>query len=183
MNLRKDHSHKMFYSTRHAPHSAFCFIIRKSFFRLVDVVISSQCLRCYLSLATTNALARGSLKDAANCAKHLELQISEKEKDSERILRVDFVSAHVIGGDRNMQSLELLRLSGITCCRKFFRRRVRVIIRVSRFRAALWIQFHDVRIQFRVSFSFSKTFFHARSRPVTGLPAEFKHINKRRTSN
>ena len=47
------------------------------------------------------------MKDAANCAKHLELQISEKEKDSERILRVDLVSAHVIGGDRNMQSLEL----------------------------------------------------------------------------
>ena len=108
MNLRKDHSHKeMFCSTRHAPYSAFCFIIRKFNFRLVDVAISLQCLRCYLSLATTNALARGSLKDAANCAKHLELQISEKEKDSERILRVDLVSAHVIGGDRNMQSLEL----------------------------------------------------------------------------
>lgn len=107
MNLRKDHSHKeMFYSTRHAPHSAFCFVIR-IFFRLVDVAISLQCMRCYLSLATTNALARGSLKDAANCAKHLELQISEKEKDSERILRVDLVSAHVIGGDRNMQSLKL----------------------------------------------------------------------------
>ncbi len=113
MNLRKDHSHKeMFCSTRHAPHSAFCFIIRKCF-RLFDVAISLQCLRCYLSLATTNALARGSLKDAANCAKHLELQISEKEKDSERILRVDFVSAHVIGGDRNMQSLELRSLSGL----------------------------------------------------------------------
>jgi hypothetical protein len=96
----------MFYSTRHAPHSAFCFVIRK-IFRLVDVAISLQCMRCYLSLATTNALARGSLKDAANCAKHLELQISEKEKDSERILRVDLVSAHVIGGDRNMQSLKL----------------------------------------------------------------------------
>ena len=113
MNLRKDHSHKeMFCSTRHAPHSAFCFVIRK-IFRLVDVAISLQCMRCYLSLATTNALARGSLKDAANCAKHLELQISEKEKDSERILRVDFVSAHVIGGDRNMQSLELRSLSGL----------------------------------------------------------------------
>ena len=113
MNLRKDHSHKeMFYSTRHAPHSAFCFVIRK-IFRLVDVAISLQCMRCYLSLATTNALARGSLKDAANCAKHLELQISEKEKDSERILRVDLVSAHVIGGDRNMQSLELRSLSGL----------------------------------------------------------------------
>ena len=119
MNLRKDHSHKeMFYSTRHAPHSAFCFVIRK-IFRLVDVAISLQCLRCYLSLATTNALARGSLKDAANCAKHLELQISEKEKDSERILRVDFVSAHVIGGDRNMQSLELRSLSGLHMLSQF----------------------------------------------------------------
>ena len=121
MNLRKDHSHKeMFYSTRHAPHSAFCFVIRKSFFRLVDVAISLQCLRCYLSLATTNALARGSLKDAANCAKHLELQISEKEKDSERILRVDFVSAHVIGGDRNMQSLELRSLGGLHMSSRVF---------------------------------------------------------------
>ena len=159
MNLRKDHSHnEMFYSTRHAPHSAFCFVIRK-IFRLVDVAISLQCMRCYLSLATTNALARGSLKDAANCAKHLELQISEKEKDSERILRVDLVSAHVIGGDRNMQSLELRSLSGITCCRKFFRRRVRVIQRVSRFRAALWIPVHDVRIQFRVSVFVSENIF------------------------
>ena len=60
----------------------------KHFFRLVDVAISLQCMRCYLSLATTNALARGSLKDAANCVTHLELQISEKDKDSERILRV-----------------------------------------------------------------------------------------------
>jgi len=33
-------------------------------------------------------LARGSLKDAANCVTHLELQISEKDKDSERIPRV-----------------------------------------------------------------------------------------------
>ena len=130
----------MFYSTRHAPHSAFCFVIRKSFFRLVDVANSLQCLRCYLSLATTNALARGSLKDAANCAKHLELQISEKEKDSERILRVDLVSAHVIGGDRNMQSLRLRSLSGLHMLSQVLRRRVRGIQRVSRFRAALRFQ-------------------------------------------
>ena len=109
----------------------------KNVFHLVDVAISLQCLRCYLSLATTNALARGSLKDAANCAKHLELQISEKEKDSERILRVDFVSAHVIGGDRNMQSLELRSLSGLHMLSQVLRRRVRGIQRVSRFRAAL----------------------------------------------
>lgn len=77
-------------------------------------------MRCYLSLATTNALARGSLKDAANCAKHLELQISEKEKDSERILRVELVSAHVIDGDRNMQSLELRSSSGVHMLSQFF---------------------------------------------------------------
>ena len=59
-----------------------------------------------------NALARGSLKDAANCAIHLELQISEKEKDSERILRLEPVSWHVSGGDRIMQSLELKSLGG-----------------------------------------------------------------------
>ena len=101
----------MFFHTRHAPHSAFCFY-EGHLVQLVDVAISLQRLRCYLSLATTNALARGSLKDAANCVKHLELQISEKDKDSERILRVDLVSTHVIGGDRNMQSLELRSLSG-----------------------------------------------------------------------
>ena len=94
-------------------------------------------MRCYLSLATTNALARGSLKDASNCAKHLELQLSEKAKDSERILLVDLVSANEIGGYRNMQSLKLWSLGGFTCFRKFLRRRVRVIQRVSRFRAAL----------------------------------------------
>ena len=121
MNLRKDHSHKdMFCSTRHAPYSAFCFIIRKFNFQLVDVAISLQCMRCYLSLATTNALARGSLKDAANCAKHLELQISEKEKDSERILRVELVSVHVIDGDRNMQSLELRSSSGVHMLSRVF---------------------------------------------------------------
>ena len=90
----------------------FSVLKKEKVFRLVDVAISLQCMRCYLSLATTNALARGSLKDAANCVTHLELQISEKDKDSERILRVDLVSAHVIGGDRNMQSLELRSLSG-----------------------------------------------------------------------
>ena len=104
MNLRKDHSHKEY--LLHPPRTTQCFLfLIRIYIQLVDVAIPLQCMRCYLSLATTNALARGSLKDAANCAKHLELQISEKEKDSERILRVDFVSAHVIGGDRNMQSL------------------------------------------------------------------------------
>ena len=145
MNLRKDHSHKeMFCSTRHAPHSAFCFIIRKCF-RLFDVAISLQCLRCYLSLATTNALARGSLKDAANCAKHLELQISEKEKDSERILRVDFVSAHVIGGDRNMQSLELRSLSGLHMLSQVFAPTCSWNSARLSFSSSIMNSFHDVR--------------------------------------
>ena len=145
MNLRKDHSHKeMFYSTRHAPHSAFCFIISKCF-RLFDVAISLQCLRCYLSLATTNALARGSLKDAANCAKHLELQISEKEKDSERILRVDFVSAHVIGGDRNMQSLELRSLSGLHMLSQVFAPTCSWNSARLSFSSSIMILYHDVR--------------------------------------
>ena len=146
MNLRKDHSHKdMFYSTRHAPYSAFCFIIRKIYFRLVDVAISLQCLRCYLSLATTNALARGSLKDAANCAKHLELQISEKEKDSERILRVDLVSAHVIGGDRNMQSLELRSLSGLHMSSRVFAPTCSWNSARLSFSSSIMISCHDVR--------------------------------------
>ena len=64
-------------------------LYKGQFVQPVDVAYSLQRLRCYLSLATTNALARGSLKDAANCVTHLELQISEKDKDSERILRVE----------------------------------------------------------------------------------------------
>ena len=122
-----------------------------------NVAYSLQCLRCFLSLATTNALARGSLKDAANCAKHLELQISEKEKDSERILRVDLVSAHVIGGDRNMQSLKLRSLSGLHMLSQVLRRRVRGIQRVSRFRAAL--RFQVLVFEFIDVFRFLKTFF------------------------
>ena len=145
MNLRKDHSHnEMFYSTRHAPHSAFCFVIRK-IFRLVDVAISLQCMRCYLSLATTNALARGSLKDAANCAKHLELQISEKEKDSERILRVELVSAHVIDGDRNMQSLELRSSSGFHMLSQVFAPTCSWNSARLSFSSSIMNSFHDVR--------------------------------------
>ena len=159
MNLRKDHSHKeMFYSTRHAPHSAFCFVIRK-FFRLVDVAISLQCMRCYLSLATTNALARGSLKDAANCAKHLELQISEKEKDSERILRVDLVSTHVIGGDRNMQSLELRSLSGVHVLSQIVAPTCSWNSARLSFSSSIMISYHDVRIQGRVPLFGFQTFF------------------------
>ena len=74
------------------PHPPHIILIPLSLTRThvqpVDVAFSLQRLRCQLSLATTNALARGSLKDAANCVTHLELQISEKDKDSERILRV-----------------------------------------------------------------------------------------------
>ena len=174
----------MFYSTRHAPYSAFCFIIRKFNFQLVDVAISLQCMRCYLSLATTNALARGSLKDAANCAKHLELQISEKEKDSERILRVELVSAHVIDGDRNMQSLELQSSSGVHMLSQVFAPTCSWNSARLSFSSSIMNSFHDVRFHWCVSvFHFLKTFFSARSRSVTGLPAEFKHINKRRTSN
>ena len=86
MNLRKDHSHNVLFYTSHSI--LLPPVIMK------DVCPARRCckplqrLRCYLSLATTNALARGSLKDAANCVTHLELQISEKDKDSERILRV-----------------------------------------------------------------------------------------------
>ena len=86
MNLRKDHSHNVLF---YPPHIIL----------IPPVIIKEQnparrccnlaaALAVYLSLATTNALARGSLKDAANCVTHLELQISEKDKDSERIPRV-----------------------------------------------------------------------------------------------
>ena len=87
MNLRKDHSHNVLF---YLPHIILIPpVFKRTFVQLADVAISLQRLRCYLSLATTNALARGSLKDAANCVTHLELQISEKDKDSERILRVE----------------------------------------------------------------------------------------------
>ena len=88
MNLRKDHSHKC--SITHVTHhidtsesnlDSSCPSLRSCIFIAAFAM--------FLSLATTNALARGSLKDAANCVTHLELQISEKDKDSERILRVE----------------------------------------------------------------------------------------------
>ena len=132
----------------HPPRTTQCFLFyhHEIYFRLVDVAISLQCMRCYLSLATTNALARGSLKDAANCAKHLELQISEKEKDSERILRVDFVSAHVIGGDRNMQSLELRSLSGLHMLSQFLAPTCSCDSARLSFSSSIMISCHDVRI-------------------------------------
>ena len=102
-------------------------------------------MRCYLSLATTNALARGSLKDAANCAKHLELQISEKEKDSERILRVELVSAHVIDGDRNMQSLELRSSSGFHMLSQVFAPTCSWNSARLSFSSSIMNSFHDVR--------------------------------------
>ena len=116
-------------------------------FRLVDVAISLQCLRCYLSLATTNALARGSLKDAANCVTHLELQISEKDKDSERILRVELVSAHVIDGDRNMQSLELRSSSGVHMLSQVFAPTCSWNSARLSFSSSIMNSFHDVRFQ------------------------------------
>ena len=131
----------------------------KHFFRLVDVAISLQCMRCYLSLATTNALARGSLKDAANCAKHLELQISEKEKDSERILRVDLVSAHVIGGDRNMQSLELRSLSGFHMLSQILAPTCSWDSARLSFSSSIMISCHDVRTQRRFLCLGFQTFF------------------------
>ena len=89
MNLRKDHSHNVLF---YLPH---IIVIPLSFKRTLspshrccDLIAALAVLS--LSLATTNALARGSLKDAANCVTHLELQISEKDKDSERTLRVGF---------------------------------------------------------------------------------------------
>ena len=89
MNLRKDHSHNVLTTTPATLHSDTPCLQKGTFeILLADVAILLQRLRCFLSLATTNALARGSLKDAANCVTHLELQISEKDKDSERILRV-----------------------------------------------------------------------------------------------
>ena len=82
-----------------------------------------------------------------------------------------------------MQSLELRSLSGLHMSSRVFAPTCSWNSARLSFSSSIMISCHDVRIQFRVSFSFLKTLFHARSRPVTGLPAEFKHINKRRTSN
>ena len=90
------------------------------------------------------------MKDAANCAKHLELQISEKEKDSERILRVDLVSAHVIGGDRNMQSLELRSLSGVHMLSQIVAPTCSWNSTRLSFSSSIMISCHDVRKQRRV---------------------------------
>ena len=69
-----------------------------------------------------------------------------------------------------------------TCCCRLLHRHVRRIRRASRFRAALWLRVMMFESRDRFLFGFPNDSF-ARSRPVKGLPAEFKHINKRRTSN
>ena len=123
MNLRKDHSHNVLF---YPPHIIL----------IPPVIIKEQnparrccnlaaALAVYLSLATTNALARGSLKDAANCVTHLELQISEKDKDSERILRVGlaqltWLAVIAICSQPNSEVWLV-----ISCCRQCWRRRDR----------------------------------------------------------
>ena len=143
-------------------------------------MLRSHCsvCRCYLSLATTNALARGSLKDAANCVTHLELQISEKDKDSERILRVGlqltWLAVTAICSRPNSEVWMVF-----SCCR-LLSADVIVAVSVPSFRAP--IVFHVIVFDPLVCIVCIEHFF-ARSRPVTGLPAEFKHINKWRSKN
>ena len=86
---------------------------------LIDVANSLQRLQCYISLATTNALARGSLKDAAKCVTHLELQISEKDKDSERILRVGLVQLTWLAVTAIYSRLYSEVQMAISCCFEF----------------------------------------------------------------
>ena len=131
MNLRKDHSHNVLF---YPPHIIL----------IPPVIIKEQnparrccnlaaALAVYLSLATTNALARGSLKDAANCVTHLELQISEKDKDSERILRVGlaqltWLAVIAICSQSNSEVCLV-----ISCCRQCWRRRDRRSQRAKKF--------------------------------------------------
>ena len=129
MNLRKDHSHNVLTppAIHHIDIIPLCLKRKHRFggFSSSMLRMSLQRMRCYLSLATTNALARGSLKDAANCVTHLELQISEKDKDSERILRVGlaqltWLAVIAICSQPNSE----VRLV-ISCCRQCWRRRDR----------------------------------------------------------
>ncbi len=157
-----------------------CCLVRRS-----DVGISLQRLHRCTPLAATNALARGSLKDAANCVTHLELQISEKEKDSERIPRVGLAQftwlAVTAISSRSGCSNLTLRLVSWPCAAPTrpwnsayplcpcTRRRC-----ASRVSGVDWV----IRSVWTAKFDFV-----ARSRPITGLPAEFKHINKWRSIN
>ena len=134
MNLRKDHSHKCSF-TPATHHIDTPLSSKRTTVQPVDVAFSLQRLRCYLSLATTNALARGSLKDAANCVTHLELQISEKDKDSERILRVELAQLTWLAVIAICSRYNSEVVMVISCCRLVRRRRDRKSFRAFRLRA------------------------------------------------
>ena len=158
MNLRKDHSHNEF-SIPPATHHTVQPVLSLGIFpthRCCNLIVMFTML--FIS-CIDECLARGSLKDAANCAKHLELQISEKEKDSERILRVDLVLTHVIGGDRNMQSLELRSLSGVHMLSQIVAPTCSWNSTRLSFSSSIMISYHDVRTQRRFLCLGFQTFF------------------------
>ena len=90
MNLRKDHSHEVPFTTVDwqrclrlydcpwrslAPASYFCWHNGERQVRTVKTEPTS---------ATVNALVRGSRKSTANCDKHCDVQHSESERNFER---------------------------------------------------------------------------------------------------
>ena len=75
------------------------------------------------------------MKDAANCVTHLELQISEKDKDSERILRVELAQLTWLAVIAICSRYNSEVVMVISCCRLVRRRRDRKSFRAFRLRA------------------------------------------------
>ena len=93
------------------------------------------------------------------------------------------LSTHVVSGDRNMQSFKLLKFGWLS--HVVARSSADVIVAVSvPFVSSTDCGFsHNVFGSFGLHLVCSFKHFFARSRLITGLPAEFKHINKWRTKN
>ena len=149
----------MFYSTRHAPHSASCFIIRK--FISVSSMLRSHCNVCDVIYLLRRRMpwledrwrTQRTVLNISNCRFPRKKRILNAFCELTSC-QLTWLAVTEICSRSNSEVWVVF-----TCCRSFLRRRVRVIQRVSRFRAALWFRvmmFESIDV---LPFWFFKTFF------------------------
>ena len=159
------------------PRTIQCFLFYHQKFNFNSSMLHLIAMYAILSIkdATTNALARGSLKAAANW---LNISGADFRKVLNAFCELTCF-AHVIDGDRNMQSLELRSSSGVPYLSQVLRR---VFVGQASLVFELHYEFISLcSISLMSRFSFLKTFFPTLT--ISRDCREFKHINKRRTSN
>ena len=89
----------------------------------------------------------------------------------------------MVGGDRNMQSSRLLKFGWSSHVVAWISADVIVVVSVPFVSSTDCGFSHNVFGSFGLHLVCSFKHFFARSRLITGLPAEFKHINKWRSKN